>query len=175
MAITPNFTRGQTYGLPNQINLVDTSTGSDTQSITQRRVYVYDKDGNYYVQIGTTTNYEEWGDYPATTTKTLNILTRDLACNVRVDWLDASNVVQQSVTILSVFVLYSITYYIFLTKAQSSNNKLKDRANFYQNYIKLLVSIKEANDSITILSDISSSQAALNRAYSLISKPANFF
>lgn len=175
MAITPNFTRGQTLGLPREINLVDTSTGSDTQSITKRRVYITDKDGNYIVEEGTTTDYEEWNDYPATTTITLDVLDYDMAVNIRVDWLNASNVVQQTKTILSDFTLYAKTYYIFLTKAQSSNSNLRNNANFYQNYIKLLVSIKEADDSVVLLSDIGSSQAALNRARKLIDNPSNFF
>jgi hypothetical protein len=173
--ITPNFTRGQTLGLPSQINLVDTSTGSDSQSITKRRVYITDKDGNYIVPSGTTTDYVEWDNYPGTTTLTIDALTRDMAVNIRVDWLNSSNVVQQTKTILSDFTLYAKTYYLFLCKAQSSNTKLRNNANFYQNYIKLLVSIKEADDSILLLQDISSSQAALNRAYDLIQKPSNFF
>lgn len=175
MAISPNFSRGQTIGLPSQINLVDTSTGSDTQSITKRRVYITDKDDNYIVAEGNEEDYTEWNNYPATTTLTINCLTRDRAVNVRVDWLNSSNVVQQSVTLLSAFKLYALTYYIFLCKAQSSNIKLRDSANFYQNYIKLLVSIKEADDSVTLLEDIGSSQAALNRAYDLINNPSNFF
>lgn len=173
--ITPNFTRAQTYGEPSEINLVDTSTGVDSQSITKRRVYITDKDGNYIVESGTTTDYEDWNGYPGTTTITLDLFSYDRCVNIRVDWLDASNVVQQTKTILSPFTLYAITYYIFLCKAQSSNEKLRDSANFYQNYIKLLVSIKEANDAVTLLSDISSSQAALNRARKLIDNPSNFF
>lgn len=173
--ITPNFTRGQTIGLPSEINLVDTSTGVDSESITKRRVYITDKDGNYLVEDGTTTNYEEWNDYPETTNLTLDVLTKDMAVNVRVDWLTAANAVVQTVTKLSDFTLYAKTYYIFLCKAQSSNEKLRNSANFYQNYIKLLVSIKEADDAVTLLADISSSQAALNRANSLISTPSNFF
>lgn len=175
MAIAPNFTRGQTLGLPNKINLVDTSTGSDTESITKRRVFITDKDGNYIVPSGVTTDYSEWNDYPATTTLTLDVLTRDIACNILVQWLNSSNVVKQSVIKLSDFTLYAKTYYIFLCKAQSSNATLRNRANFYQNYLKLLTSIKEADDSVTLLADISSSQAALNRAYGLIQNPSNFF
>lgn len=175
MAITPNFTRGQTLGLPSKVNLVDTSTGSDTESITKRRVYFIDKDGNYIVPTGITTDYSEWNSYPGTTTLTLDLLENDMAVNIRIDWLNSSNVVKQSLTILSDFTLYAKTYYIFLCKAQSSNNKLRDSANFYKNYIKLLISVKEADDSVTLLNDISSSQAALNRAKLLIANPSNFF
>lgn len=175
MAISPSFTRGQTLGLPSEINLVDTSTGVDSQSITKRRVYITDKDGNYIVEDGTTTDYEEWNDYPATTTKTLDVLTYDRAVNIRVDWLNAADAVQQTSTLLSDFTLYAVTYFIFLCKSQSSNDRLRNSANFYQNYIKLLVSIKEADDAVTLLSDISSSQAALNRARTLIDNPSNFF
>jgi hypothetical protein len=71
--------------------------------------------------------------------------------------------------------LYAKQFYVGLIKSQSSNDKLKSFGNYYQNLIKLLVSIKEAEDSITLLDDISSSQAALNRAKKLIDSPYNFY
>lgn len=175
MAISQLFTTAQTLGLPSKVLLTDTSTGSDTESITKRRVYITDKDGTSIVETGTTTSYEEWNDYPATTTITLDLLTQDRAVDIRVDWLNSSNVVKQTLTLRRDFTLYAITYYIFLIKSQSSNPKLKDSANYYINLLKLLSSIKEADDSITLLNDISSSQAALNRAKNLIASPANFF
>lgn len=174
MALSQLFSTSQTIGFPSKIILTDESTGTDG-AVVKRRVYITDKDGNYIVEVGTTTDYEAWADFPSTTTITLDLLTSDKAVNVRVDWLDTNNAVLYTLTLLRDFTLYSKEYYLSLIKAQSSNPKLKDSANYYQNLIKLMVSIKEADDSILLLSDISSSQAALNRANTLISSPSNFF
>lgn len=174
MPLNVNFTTGQTLGVPTTVNLADSSTGTDV-SVVSRRVTFTDKDGVEYVVTGTSTSYELWPNFPASTTTSLNVLTRDRALYVKVDWVDISGNVLYSLTKLQDYTLYAKTYYIFLCKAQSSNIKLRDSANFYQNYIKLLVSIKEADDSVTLLEDIGSSQAALNRAYDLINKPSNFF
>lgn len=174
MALSQLFSISQTIGFPSKIILTDSSTGTDA-AVVKRRVYITDKDGNYIVVSGTTTDYEEWDDFPATTTITLDLLTSDKAVNVRCDWLNTANTVLYTLTLLRDFTLYAKTYYFSLIKAQSSNPKLKDSANYYQNFIKLLVSIKEADDSVLLLSDISSSQAALNRANTLISSPSNFF
>lgn len=175
MAITPLFTTAQTIGEPSKILLTDTSTGTDTQSITKRRVYVTDKNGDYIVEEGTITDYENWDTYPSVTTITLDLFDSDTACDIQVDWLNAANVVQQTLTLRRDFTLYAVTYYIFLIKSLSNNEKLKNSANFSKRVNDLLNYIEMADDAITLLDDISSSQAALNRAKELINQPSNFF
>ena len=176
MAIVQGFTTSQTLGEPDKINLTDTSTGTDA-AVVSRRVYITDKDGIYYTEDGTsaTSAYEEWANFPSTTTLTLDILTQDRAFNIRVDWINVSGTVLYTEPELQDYTLYAKTYYINSIKSQSSNNQLKNHANFYINLIKLLVSIKEADDSVLLLSDISSSQAALNRAKKLVDNPSYFY
>lgn len=171
---TQNFTATQVWGTPNEILLTDTSTDLNV-AVVKRRVTITDKDNTGIVESGTTTTYEEWNDYPATTTLTLAVLDSDKAVDVKVDWLNTSNTVLYTKTIRYCFSLYAKQFYVGLIKSQSSNDKLKSFGNYYQNLIKLLVSIKEAEDSITLLDDISSSQAALNRAKKLIDSPYNFY
>ena len=176
MALSVNFTTSQTLGLSTKITLADTTTGTDSPLlVVSRRVYLTDKDGETYVEDGTTTAYEVWDGYPGTTTITLDVLTQDRALNVRVDWVDSGGVALYTKTILQDYTLYAKTLYINSIKAQSSNNSLKNHANFYYNIIKLLVSIKEADDSVTLLDDISSSQAALNRAKKIVDSPSYFY
>jgi len=178
MPLLVNFTTSQILGLSNKVTLTDTTTGTDSPLlVVSRRVYFTDKDGVYYTEDGAsdTAAYEVWVDFPATTTKTLAVLTQDRALNVRVDWVDAGGAVIYTKTILQAYTLYAMTTYINSIKAQSSNNSLKTHANFYQTLIKLLVSIKEANDSVTLLGDISSSQAALNRAKKIVDSPSYFY
>lgn len=172
MAITPNFSLSQVWGASNEIVIADTSTGSDV-SISARRVYLEDNVGNFLVETGTTTDYEEW-EY-AEDSITLDVLTQDMALNVTVEWVDSIGDILYTKTVLTHFPLYAKTYYSFLIKAQSSNTRLIDTGNFFANFIKLCSLIKAANDSIEDISDISSSQAALNRAKKLIDNPSNFF
>ncbi len=172
MPLVESFTATQSLGFPSRITLTDTSTGSDG-AIAERRVTVVDSNGDYLVEEGTTTNYEVWPYADATIT--LDLLTIDRAVYITVYWVNSGGATLYSKTILTVFRLYSITYYIYLIKSQSSNVKLKDNANFYQNEIKLLCSLQEAYDSVYYAGDIKSAQSALTRAKSLVDNPANFF
>lgn len=60
MSLTANFTTSQTYGVPNSINFLDTSTGTDS-TITSRRIYMKTAANTYLVQKGTYNIYEVWG------------------------------------------------------------------------------------------------------------------
>lgn len=172
MPLSENFTAEQALGSPSEIIFTDTSTGTDG-TITSRRILLLDSNGDYIVEEGTTTNYEVW-DY-ADSTITLDVLDIDMALYITVQWLNSSDVVVYSKTELTVFRLYSITYYIYLIKTQSSNIKLRENANFYLNEIKLLASLQEAYDAVFYAGDILSSQAALTRAKSLVDNPSYFF
>lgn len=174
MAITQNFTASQVYGQPDAIVLTDTSTGTDG-AVVGRRVYLTDSNGEPVVEDGNSNDYESWPDFPSTTTITLDVLLKDMALYVRVDWLDSGNSVLYTKTSLVLFPLYLKTYFINLIKAQSSNEKLRDSANFYANEIKLLCSIQEAITAVTDIEDIRSAQAALDRGKKLIDNPQNFF
>ena len=175
MPLTQSFTTSQTLGESSKINLTDTSTGTDV-AVVSRRVTFTDYNGDTFVEEGTTTTYEEWTNFPGTTTITLDVLDgSDRAFNVRVDWVNVSGVVLYTATLLQNYTLYAKTYYINSIKAQSNNNKLKNHANFYINLLKLEVSIKESADSILLLVDITSSQAALNRAKTIIDNPSYLY
>lgn len=172
MPLVENFSASQALGFPSQIIFTDTSTGSDG-NIASRRIEITDSDGNYIVEAGTTTDYEVWPYADATIT--LDLLTIDMAVYITVYWVNSGGATLYEKTILTVFRLYSITYYIYLIKCQSSNVKLKNNANFYQNEIKLLCSLQEAYDAVYYAGDIKSSQSALTRAKQLVDNPANFF
>lgn len=173
MPLVENFTATQELGFPSQILFTDTSTGSDG-AVTSRRIYLLDANGDYSVEDGTATTYEVW-PY-ADSTITLDVMpTIDKAFYITVQWLDVNNTVLYTKTELTVFRLYLITYYIYLIKTQSSNIKLREHANFYNNEIRLLCSLQEAYDAVYYAGDILSAQAALDRGQLLISQPSYFF
>lgn len=173
MAFTADFTTSQNLGFPSRIIFADTSQGTVDPLVTGRRIYLLDASGNYIVQSGTTTSYELWAI--GLTTITLNCLLIDKALSVRVDWVNAGGVALYTKTVLTLYSLYAKTYYIALIKSQSSRPKLIDHANFYVNEIKLLCSIQEATNAVDLAGDISSAQAALTRAKSLVDHPSYFF
>jgi hypothetical protein len=174
MPLTVSFTVSQTLGLPNKITLTDTSTGTDV-AVVSRRVTFTDKDGKTYVQSGTATTYEVWGGFPGTTTISLDVLDRDRALYVRVEWVNSGGTVLYTSTLLRQLPLYAKTYYLNLIKAMQAVEKLKDSANFYYHLINLETSLKQASDAVDLLNDIHSAQAALNRAKKLIDNPSYFF
>ena len=55
MPLTPNFSTSQQAGLPSDVVVTDTSTGSDV-AIVARRVYLVNYAGEYVVADGTTTD-----------------------------------------------------------------------------------------------------------------------
>jgi len=173
---TPNFSASQTIGLPDEINLTDTSVGSDVLIVT-RHVYIQDANGDYLVETGTTTDYEVW-DY-ADSSITLDVLTQDTACDITVNWLSVSGVVLYTKTILFDFTLNIDQYLLNLSLAQISSNinaaGLSYNKSFYYNKMKLYVCKLDADNAVQIGSNIAGSQAALNRGKYLIDNPNLFY
>jgi hypothetical protein len=172
MALSVDFSTTQALGTPGRITITDDSTGSDAD-VVSRRITFTDNAGNTHVVEGTTTAYELWPI--ADDTITLDLIEEDWAFNVKVQWLNSSNVALYQKTTLILFPLFLKTYYIGLIKSQSSNRKLIDHANFYDNEVKLLCSIQEATNAVNLADDIGSAQAALYRGKTLIDNPSNFF
>jgi hypothetical protein len=172
MALTPNFTASQNYGTPNIITLTDTSTGSDV-SITKRRVYLLQSDGQYLVPDGTNTDYIDWSI--SDTSINLNVLTQDSALSVTVQWLTSSNVVVVYKTQAFAFTAYNETFYYGLTESQVANANLTASTNWYQTKMILRVELDSAYQAIAFASDIFSAQAALNRATYINTNQSYFF
>lgn len=178
MPISPNFSASQNSGLPSVINLTDTSTGSDT-SITKRRIYLLQANGQYLVPSGTTTNYIEWNITNVNTREPLsiqlNVLEKDAALSITVQWLTSSNVVVESKTTSFAFTAYSETFYYGLTQDQIANPLLVSATDWYENKMILRVEIDSANQAVIFASDIFSAQAALDRASYIIENSNYYF
>lgn len=171
MPLTPSFTASQNSGLPSTIVLTDTSTGSDV-TITKRRVFLLQSNGQYLVPAGTTTNFIEWS--LANISISLDVLTQDTALSITVQWLTSSNVVVVNKTTSFAFTAYNETFYYGLTEDQVANASLTSSNDWYQNKMILRVELDSATQAISFASDIFSAQAALNRA-TYISTNSNYF
>jgi hypothetical protein len=168
MPLTPNFTVSSNITTPSLMTLTDASTGSDG-AITQRRVYLQEFDASYLVPSGTTTDYVEWAY--ASSTKNIDALDKDYALNVIVQWLDVSNVVLYTKTILVEFNSYARTYRLKLIKAQAANPKLVNGQNYFDVLSQLTVFIDGANEAVTLGGDITLAQLCNDNAKYLIDNP----
>jgi hypothetical protein len=172
MSFVPAFSPTTILGLPLRLTITDESSGADA-SITQRRVYLRKADGTYLVPDGTTTQYIEWAI--ANSFINLDVLTKDFALAIRVDWLDVSNNVLYTSSNTFVFTQYSELFYYGLTQQLAGNYPIIADNNYYSNKLLLRVEIDSANQAVSIGGDILASQSCLDRAAYLISKQSDNF
>lgn len=175
MPLTPNFTTSQQAGLPSNVIVTDTSTGSDVD-IVARRVYLTNYAGEYVVADGTTTDYTPWP--LAQTSISIDCLTQDSALSVVVEWVDAGGVALYTKTILAGFTLYNETYYYSLTQGQAAVSNpsyiLQDNG-YFQNKSKLRVLIDSGNQAVTLGYDITSAQECYDLASFMVTNQNNYF
>ncbi len=166
MPLTVNFTATQVSGEPSEIVLTDTSTGTDV-TVTQRRVYVQASDGTYLVEDGTTTEYEAWGDFPADTSITLDLLDKDYAVTITVQWLTAGNTVVYDKTLIYGFTLYNETFDYLLTQLLSGNPLLVNDNGFFNHKSTLRTLIDSGNQALEQADDVFGAQQCYDQATEL--------
>jgi hypothetical protein len=168
MPLTPNFSTSQQAGLPSNVIITDTSTGSDV-AIVSRRVFLVNYAGEYVVADGTTTNYTPWP--LAQSSISIDCLSADAALSVTVNWVDAGGVTLYTKTTLAGFTLYNLTFYYSLTQGQAAISNpsyiLQDNT-YFQNKSKLKTLIESGNNAITLGYDITSAQVCYDLATNLV-------
>ena len=175
MPLVASFSAAQTPGVPGTILLTDTSTGTDV-AVTQRRVYIQTAAGDYLVEEGTTTEYEAWGDFPATTELTLtDILDKDYGVRVVVQWLDVNDVVLYDKTLYYGFTCYNEDFDYQLTQTVAGNPLLISDNNFWGNKSTLRGYIDSGNNAITRNSDTAAAQQCYDLATNMRTNSQYFF
>ena len=175
MPLVASFSAAQTPGVPGTILLTDTSTGTDV-AVTQRRVYIQTAAGDYLVEEGVTTEYSPWLDFPSTTELTLtDILTKDFACRVVVQWLDVSNTVLYDKTLYYGFTCYNEDFDYELTQTVAGNPLLISDNNFWGNKSTLRGYIDSGNNAITRNSDTAAAQQCYELATNMRTNSQYFF
>ena len=175
MPLVASFSAAQTPGVPGTILLTDTSTGTDA-AVTQRRVYIQTAAGDYLVEEGTTTEYEAWGDFPATTELTLtDILDKDYGVRVVVQWLDVNDVVLYDKTLYYGFTCYNEDFDYQLTQTVAGNPLLISDNNFWGNKSTLRGYIDSGNNAITRNSDTAAAQQCYDLATNMRTNSQYFF
>ena len=175
MPLTPNFTTSQQVGLPSNVIITDTSTGSDP-AIVDRAVFLVDYQGNFVVPTGTTTNYVLWP--LAQPSISIDCLTQDTALAITVNWVDALGVTLYKKTVLAGFALYNESFYYSLTQGQAvvgNPSYILQDSNYFQNKSKLRCLIDSGDQAVTLGYDITSAQECYNLATYMTNNQNNFF
>ena len=175
MPLTPNFTTSQQVGLPSNVIITDTSTGSDP-AIVDRAVFLVDYQGNFVVPTGTTTNYVLWP--LAQPSISIDCLTQDTALAITVNWVDALGVTLYTKTVLAGFTLYNETFYYSLTQGQAvvgNPSYILQDSNYFQNKSKLRCLIDSGDQAVTLGYDITSAQECYDLATYMTASQNLFF
>ncbi len=174
MAFVPLFSVTQSSADFSEVSAQDLSTGSDV-AITQRRIYFTKSNGDYLTtDVANVAGYFQW----ALATNPLvveELLDTDYSLNIVVQWLDVSNTVLYSKTVLYDFNAYEQYFLYNLTTAQASNPQLLDNSNFYLSKVTLRCQVDDAIQAVELGSDIFSAQAANNRGMYITQHPQIFF
>lgn len=174
MPLTPNFSGSQSAGVPEIINFVDTSTGSDSD-ITQRRIYLLQADGTYLVESGNSEDYTEW-PY-ANSTISLDVLSQDTALSVTVHWLNVSNTVLYTKTIAFGFDAFGQNFLYGLSDGEVpiTNPPILLSLNYFLNKVRFYCYLISASNAISYASDIQKAQTAYDLDQAMITNQSDFF
>lgn len=172
MSFSPDFTASQTLGTPSNINLVDNSIGSDI-NIASRNIYFITCLDNTLVQTNTLTNYEVWN--LSLNSISLDVLSKDYALNIKVDWVDSNNAILYSITKLYGFTMYSEMFDYQLTQVLSGNPLVINDNDFFKNKSQLRLCIDSGNQALSMASDIFAAQQCYDRATNLRLNSPYFF
>lgn len=172
MSFTPNFTVAQTALNPSLVIVSDTSTGVDA-NIAQRRIYFKNSSGEFVVPVGTTTDYVEW--VLVNNPINIDLLSKDQALEVKVDWLNAGGTILYTLTQKYCFSQNSKQFLYYLIQLQSLTFNVIQDTNYWGNVALLWTNIIGAINAVEIADDIYASQVCLDRASYLASNQEKFF
>lgn len=166
-----SFTVSQSAISPESITVVDTST-SVTGTITQRRIYVSNQNGEYLTGNGSV-DYDAWALADASIT--LNILTEDIAATIKVEWLNVSNAVVESLTQIYCLAEFNKQFFYYLVQQQAITPSILQDANYASNMANYWTFITGAIQAIEIGADVAASQNCLNQATNMMNNQSLYF
>jgi len=162
VAYVQGFLAYQLVTSPTGIVLADTSTGTDA-TIASRRITILKSDGTTLVPSGTTTTTVAWLLSDGST-KTVNVLDKDYAVTITVDWLNAGGTVLYTLTSIYAFNYYSMSFYETLLQAQVSNPSLLMNKNWLEGTSLLWTYIDGALNAVSLMGDTTNAQLLLSKA-----------
>lgn len=168
MAFNGAFTIAVTSD-PSTFVLTDTSVGSDT-NLTGRTVYLYQASSQLLVSAIS---------WPlANNTININVLDKDYALNVVVDWQSSSPLPSPSTysySLIYAFIGYAMQFLYQLTQNQTSQPAIIDDKDYYYNKGVLITEMDSAINAISPGGDLFAAQSCINRYQLLINNQTYFF
>lgn len=169
--MTPAFTVSQSATTPASFTVTDTST-SVTGTITQRRIYVQDEQGNYL----TGDSSVDWTLWPlADSSITLAFLTGNTAVNIRVDWLNVSNVVVETLNANYGLSQFGKQFLFYLVQLQGLTPGIYQDSNYSGNLALFWTNIVGGDNAITYGNSLAAAQNCYNRANYMEQNESDFF
>jgi len=154
-----SFSVSQSATTPENVTITDTSTAL-SGTITQRRVFVSDANGDFLTGNAS----QDWTLWPlADSDIVLDILTESIGGLVKVQWLNASNVVVDEVE--DVYALSQIDKQFFysLLQLQGLTPGVYQDTNYSGNLALYWSNIIGGDNAVIYGSDISAAQNCYNR------------
>lgn len=173
MPLVPDFTISQLSNL-SSVEVTDTSTGSDG-SIASRRVYFELYDGSFLVPTDTVTEYVPFPLSAGASIQIDDLLARDYAIDVTVQWVDGGGTMLYEKTYLRGFSSYAKYFLYQLTQYQISNKKLLYMRNFRESKLDCWQAVLSGDNAIELGSDITNAQACYDDAKYYIDHPELFY
>jgi len=161
MAFVENFTATQVLGSPSEIVLTDTSTGSDV-NIVSRRVSFQTNESTYLVPDGTSTDYVVWPI--ADTTQTDDVLDKDYALYVTVEWIDINGDALYTKVLLRGFTSYNEDELYLSSQMEAANQMNISDNSFLMNQFLMRNYVDSGNQALERASDITTAQICYDQA-----------
>jgi len=161
MAFVPSIAVSQLAATPQNITVVDDSTGADV-AIVGRRLYIQTAQSTYLVPSGTTTDYITW--LLANTSITVDVLTEDQCVNIICQWLDVSNNVLYSYENQYPLAEYNKQFLVALVSAQGLTPGIVQDTSYRGNMATFWVNITAGINQVEFSADIAGGQNLFNQA-----------
>ena len=169
--MTPAFTVSQSAISPQNFTVTDTSLNI-TGTITQRRLYVQDSQGNYLTGDGSV-DYDAWP--LANTSITPTFLTGNTAVNIRVDWLNVSNAVVETLNANYGLSQFGKQFLFYLVQLQGLTPGVYQDSNYSGNLALLWTNIIGGDNAITYGNSLAAAQNCYNRANEMENNQSYYF
>jgi len=157
--------------------LTDTSSyASEGQgTFSGRRIYLFNSAGANVVPSGTTTSYIDF-PFSLGNSITINVLDRDLALNVETDWLSLSPQPGSTYTLTELFGFTGNTndFIYGLIQQIAAQQSILNDTTFYEYLSRLQTEVDNCAQAVSF-DDIFSAQAALDRAFAIITNSSKYF
>jgi hypothetical protein len=166
------FNVTQLLGSPNELTILDQN--APIVGAVNKRIYIQQANGTYIVEgSNTTTDYTQ---VPyATNPVTIDVLTKDVAVLITIEYLNSSNVVLVTESEVYRFTNFNENFDYALTQNLTANPLLINDNDFFANKSEFRTCIDSGNQAFDLVGDLFSAQQCYDRATNLRINSQYFF